>query len=112
MLRTSVSVCLFAVLAAFTSTPAIAQTIDYRTHFTFDQPVTLPGVTLPPGKYVFRVVDATGSRRTIDVQDSTGRRYGMMMTMPLQSEHVPAEPEVRFIEGTERTVPAIRAWWY
>ncbi|HWI20633.1 MAG TPA: hypothetical protein VNT81_22915 [Vicinamibacterales bacterium] len=35
-----------------------------------------------------------------------------MMTMPLQSEHVPAKPEVRFIEGTEGTVQAIRAWWY
>ncbi|HWI20632.1 MAG TPA: hypothetical protein VNT81_22910 [Vicinamibacterales bacterium] len=72
MLRTSVSVCLFAVLAAITSTPAIAQTFDYRTQFTFGQPVTLPGVTLPPGKYVFRIVDSTGSRRTIDVQDTTG----------------------------------------
>mgnify|MGYP003581419436 CR=1 FL=1 len=50
MLRAIVSVCLFAVLA-LTSIPANAQTSDNRTYFTFSQPVTLPGITLPPGMY-------------------------------------------------------------
>ena len=49
MLKTIVSACVFAVLA-FTGTVANAQTIDNRTFFTFSQPVTLPGVTLPAGK--------------------------------------------------------------
>ena len=30
---------------------------DYRTYFTFSAPVTLPGVTLPAGRYLFRLAD-------------------------------------------------------
>ena len=39
-----------------------------RTEFTFNAPVELPGVTLPPGTYVFRFVDATTSRKVMQVQ--------------------------------------------
>ena len=34
-----------------------AQTADRRTIFTFNGPVTLPGVTLPAGQYLFRLAD-------------------------------------------------------
>jgi hypothetical protein len=112
MLRVLRSACLFAVLAAGMSTSAYAQAIDNATYFTFSQPVTLPGVTLPAGKYVFRILDTTGSRRIIQVTDPAGRHYGTMMSMPIQSDHVPSKPEVHFIEGMEGTVPALRAWWY
>ena len=111
MLRAIVSVCLFAVLA-LTSIPANAQTSDNLTYFTFSQPVTLPGVTLPPGMYVFRIVDNNTSRRVIQVQDAAGRQYGLMWSVPIRAEEVPGEPHVRFIEGLEGTVPAVRAWWY
>ena len=42
--------------------------MDSRTEFTFNQPVELPGVTLPPGTYVFRFVDATTGRKVMQVQ--------------------------------------------
>ena len=80
MLRIQVSVCLFAVLAS-TSLPANAQTSDNRTYFTFSRPVTLPAITLPPGMYVFRNIDANTSRRVIQVQDvattPTGASLGL-----------------------------------
>ena len=53
MLKTFASTCVLAVLA-FTSTTAHAQPVDNRTFFTFNPPVTFPGVTLPAGKYLFR----------------------------------------------------------
>ena len=51
------SVCLFAVLAVFSSTSANAQTFDQRTYFTFSQPVALPGVTLPAPFFQLLIVD-------------------------------------------------------
>ena len=66
MLKTIVSACVFAVLACATST-ANAQTMDRRTIFTFNQPVSLPGVTLPAGKYLFRVPDASTGRRVVSL---------------------------------------------
>jgi len=113
MLRTCVSVCLFAVLAVLSSTPANAQTLDQRTYFTFSQPVTLPGVTLPPGKYMFRIVDTMGSRRVVQVLDADGKKsYAMLMSMPTFSATVSSEPEVRFKERPDRLPAAVEAWYY
>jgi hypothetical protein len=34
----------------------------------------LPGVTLPAGKCMFRIVDTTGSRRIVQVLDADGKK--------------------------------------
>ena len=39
------------------SSPATAYTLDRRTLFTFNQPIALPGMTLPAGTYTFRLAD-------------------------------------------------------
>ena len=53
------SACAAAILTLMSATPALAQgPIDSRTEFTFNQPVELPGVTLPPGTYIFRFADS------------------------------------------------------
>jgi|SRR5688500_10423295 len=113
MLRTCLSVCLFAVLAVFSSTPANAQTLDQRTYFTFSQPVALPGVTLPPGKYMFRIVDTMGSRRVVQVMDADGKKsYAMLVSMPTFSPSAATEPEVRFKERHAGLPAAVAAWYY
>lgn len=112
MLRV-ISVCLFAVLAVFSGTSASAQTFDNRTYFTFSQPVTLPGVTLPAGKYLFRIVDTTSSRRIVQVLDADGKKpYALLMSIPAQRNDVPSEPEVRFMETAADTPTALKTWWY
>jgi LPXTG-motif cell wall-anchored protein len=112
MLKTLASACVLAVLA-FTSTIAHAQTVDNRTFFTFNQPVTLPGVTLPAGKYLFRNPDITTSRRVVQVlSDDAKKSYAMLLTIPAQRTEAAAEPEIRFMETAEGTPPAIKAWWY
>ena len=113
MLRAGVSVCLFAVLAVIPSTSANAQTFDQRTYFTFDQPVALPGVTLPPGKYMFRLADPASGRRVVQVLDAEGKRpYAMLMSIPTMSVAPPSQPEVRFMETREAERPAVRSWWH
>ena len=54
-LITSACAAAAAVMLA-SATPANAQggPLDSRPEFTFNQPVELPGVTLPPGTYLFR----------------------------------------------------------
>ena len=114
MLRKLFPVCLFAVLAVLLSTPADAQTFDRRTYFTFDQPVALPGVTLPPGKYMFRLVNPMSSSRVVQVLDAEGRKvYATLMSMPaITNGMVPSEPEVRFRETRAGVPHAVQAWWY
>lgn len=113
MLRKVISVCLFAVLAVCTSTSANGETLDRRTYFTFNQPVALPGMTLPAGTYMFRLVDPMSSRRVVQVLDATGKKsYGLLMSMPTMADMVPSRPEVRFTETKAGVPHAVHAWWY
>jgi len=111
MLKTRASACVLAVLAL--SATAHAQTVDNRTFFTFNQPVTLPGVTLPAGKYLFRNPDTTTARRVVQVLSEDGKQsYAMLLTIPAQRTDASAQPEIRFMETAEGTPRAIQAWWY
>ena len=112
MLKTIASACVFAMLA-FTGITAHAQTIDNRTFFTFSQPVTLPGVTLPAGKYLFRNPDTMSGRRVVQVLSEDGRQaYAQLLTIPAQRFDAPTQPEIRFMETAEGTPAAIKTWWY
>jgi len=112
MLKTLVAACVLAV-TAFASTTAHAQTVDNRTFFTFNQPVALPGVTLPAGKYIFRNPDITAARRVVQVLSEDGKQsYAMLLTIPAQRTEAAAKPEIRFMETAAGTPQAIKAWWY
>jgi hypothetical protein len=93
---------------------AVAQgPIDKQTFFTFSQPITLPGVTLPAGTYQFRLADPTGSRQVVQVlSDDGSESYAMLLTIPAQRFDVPAEPEISFMETPSNTPAAVKIWWY
>ena len=70
-----VAACAIAMLALFATPSASARTFDSRTYFTFSGPVELPGVMLEEGRYLFRIVDTTGSRRIVR-RRAAGTRLG------------------------------------
>jgi LPXTG-motif cell wall-anchored protein len=112
MLKRIVALSTFAVLALGIGT-AQAQPADYRTFFTFSAPVTLPGVTLPAGTYMFRLADPTTGRKVINVLSADGKRsLAMLHTIPNQLLTAPQNAEVRFMETTANTPPPIKTWWY
>jgi hypothetical protein len=95
--------------------PAQAQgPIDSRTEFTFNTPVELPGVTLPPGTYVFRFADATTSKNVMQVlaKDSTNKTYGLFLTISAQRPKPSDEAELRFLETPAGAPAAVKTWWY
>ena len=92
---------------------AEAQPGDYRTYFTFSAPVTLPGLTLPAGKYIFRLADSSSSRKIINVLSEDGRRsLAMLLTIPNQATKAPQDAEIRFMETDAQVPPPIKTWWY
>ena len=88
--------------------------MDSRTEFTFNQPVELPGVTLPPGTYVFRFVDATTGKKVMQVQakDASSKTYGMFMTISAQRPKASDDAELRFLETPAGQPAAVKTWWY
>jgi hypothetical protein len=101
-----------AVLTLNIGSTVHAETADQRTYFTFSSPVTLPGVTLPAGRYLFRVADPGGSRSVISVTSAdSAKPLAMLHTIPNELPEAPKDPEIRFMETSANTPPAIKTWW-
>ena len=99
--------------ATLYATTALAQTEDKRTYFTFSGPVALPGATLPAGRYEFRIVDTTTSRKVIQVLSDDGKKpYSMSNTIPDQRRDAPKDATVSFYETPAGTPAAVKSWWY
>ncbi len=102
-----------AVLTLSIAGRAEAQPADYRTYFTFSAPVTLPGVTLPAGKYIFRLANPDSTRKVINVLSGDGKRsLAMLHTIPNQATKAPKDAEIRFMETSAQVPPPIKTWWY
>jgi len=112
-LKTLRRACGLGVAAVLVAAVVHAQPSDKRTFFTFSRPITLPGVTLPPGKYIFRLADDQTSRKVIQVVSSDGTKpYAMLLTIPNERRDPAKDAEVSFLETASRTPSAVRAWWY
>ena len=113
MLKRLISTSVLVVLVgAASGANAFTSTSDKRTYFTFNQPVALPGVTLPAGTYMFRLADDTTSRKVIQVANKQGTEsFAMLHTMPAYRSDAPRDSEIRFMETASGAPVAVRAWW-
>jgi len=107
------SACAVVLLACVMATPSNAQTLDKRTLFTFSGPVSMPGVTLPAGKYLFRLANPDSGRNVVQVLNADGTKpYGMFFAMRAERFEPASTPEVRFMETAAGMPAAIKTWWY
>jgi hypothetical protein len=105
--------CAVAVFVCLMAAPVSAQPLDKRTLFTFSGPVTLPGVTLPAGQYLFRLADPNSSSKVVQVLNAEATKpFGLFFTIPAERLEPASTPEVRFMETASGTPAAIKTWWY
>ena len=105
--------CAVAVFVCLMAAPATAQPLDKRTVFTFSGPITLPGVTLPAGQYLFRLADPNSSSKVVQVLNADGTQpYGLFFALSAERFEPASTPEVRFMETASGTPAAIKTWWY
>jgi hypothetical protein len=110
----TIATALVAALAAGTAS-AQTQTSDKRVFFTFSGPVAVPGVTLPAGKYMFRLPTtiASGERHVVQVLSDDGKNsYALFFGISaLRTDYAP-KPEIRFMETGAGSPAAVKTWWY
>ena len=112
MLKKLASTSALVALALTVASGAQAMTFDKRTYFTFNQPITLPGVTLPAGTYVFHLADPTTSRKVTHVTNEKGTQsYAMLLSMPAYRNDAPRDSEIQFMETAAGMPRAVKAWW-
>ena len=103
-----------AILTTISAAQTAAQTPNYRTEFTFNQSVEVPGATLPPGTYTFRIMRSESTRHVMEVtaKDSTNKNYGHFITISAERPKPSQEAELRFLETPAGQPTAVKTWWY
>jgi hypothetical protein len=109
----TIALALVAGLARSASAQTYAE--DKRAFFTFSGPVAVPGVTLPPGKYLFRLTTtiASGERHVVQVLSDNGQTsYAQFFGISALRTDFAPKPEIRFMETAEGMPAAVKTWWY
>jgi hypothetical protein len=113
MVKRLASASVLVVLVCALASGANAFTSDKRTYFTFNQPVALPGMTLPAGTYMFRIANTETSRNVIQVANKQGTEsYALLNTVQATRPDAPKDSEIRFLETAAGAPPAVGTYWY
>ena len=116
---TSIAAAIFtaAFLTAASTASAQDSNVNQRTYLTFSGPVQMPGVTLPAGKYVFRLAD-TALHNVMQVFDGEEKHIiGQWFFVPAnrtteEQSRADGKPVVMFREMPEGMTPAIHYFFY
>jgi hypothetical protein len=116
---TSIAAAVFtaAFLAAATTASAQDSNVDQRTFLTFSGPVQMPGVTLPAGKYVFKLAP-TALHNVMQVFDGEEKHIiGQWFFVPAnrtneEQSRANGKPVVMFREMPEGMTPAVHFFFY
>lgn len=106
--------CVLAVLALLAPHVTAQQTnVSERTYLTFSSAVEMPGVTLEPGTYEFRIANTQTTRNVVQVlRKDQGEVLGQFTFVQSSRPQVSGETVVLFREAREGTTPAIQYWYF
>jgi hypothetical protein len=106
--------CVTAMLAVLTLNVAAQDfNTNERTYLTFSSTVELPGVTLQPGTYLFKLADSQSNRHIVQVMSQDEKQiHATILAVPAERLEVTGENVVTFRENAEGTTPAVQYWYY
>lgn len=100
-------------LAALLGAPLMADDYDKKTDVTFSEPVQVPGVVLPAGKYMFILLNSASSRHIVEVKSDDGQHlYAMIMTAAARRVEPTDKVVIDYYEMPAGTPNAIRQWFW
>lgn len=106
------SCCLLLLFLA--ALPAMADEWNKKTIVTFSQPVEIPGMVLPAGTYVFKLLNSSSNRNIVLVyNEAEDHLYKMILAINNYRLTPTDSPVLKF--GEERTKGApqpLRAWFW
>ena len=93
---------------------AVADQWNDRTILKFDKPVRIPGATLQPGTYVFKLVHPGAASRTVAIEQQDGTRIALVQAIPMKRSRTEAdgELEVSLYPGDAGSPVALKGWFY
>ncbi len=86
---------------------------DKSTKVTFNNPVELPGMVLPAGTYLFRLMDSPSDRNIVEVFSADrSKLYDTILAIPDYRLEPTGKTVMTFEERTAGSPEAIKAWFY
>jgi len=109
-LRVIITLC---VLGALIVPKARADEWDKKTTLTFNEPVQVPGTTLPAGTYVFKLADSDSDRTIVQIwnEDET-KLITTILAIADYRAKTPNKTIVSFDERPTGKPVALKAWFY
>jgi hypothetical protein len=92
---------------------AQAPATNNTTIVTFSAPVSLPGVTLPAGSYMFKLADSQVNRNIVQVFDKDRTKIlATILAIPAERNEPADDTVITFGESPANMAPAIKYWYY
>jgi hypothetical protein len=103
-----------AFLLTTGASTAKADEWNHETILTIDEPMVVPGATLVPGTYIFKLADENGARTQVNIFRAGD--HHLVTTAPTIRMHR-VDPSggplvVAINETAEGTMPAMKGWFY
>ncbi len=106
------ALCVFAGVLAL-SPAANADQWTHQTRVTFSQPVEIPTMVLPPGTYVFKLLDSQVDRNIVQIfNEDQNRLYATILAVNDYRLKPKGNTVIMFEEREAGAPQAIRAWFY
>jgi hypothetical protein len=108
------SMCLAAgVLLTGAATRASADEWNKKTYITTSQSIEVPGAVLPPGRYVFKLLDSPANRHIVQVMnDRENHVYSTILAISKQRMEPADKTILTFYEVPGGGPEPVRAWFY
>jgi hypothetical protein len=102
------------VLASLGMAPvAKSDASNKQTTVTFSGVVGIPGMDLPPGKYVFKLVDSPSSRNIVQILNTRQNKvFATLLTIPDYRPKATSKTVITFGENCPGLPEHIKAWFY
>ncbi len=102
-----------AILCAALGTSTRADDWDRKTVVTFSDAVQIPGQILPPGTYVFKLVNLADNRNLVQIMNrDQSFVFATVQTVSTYRWHTPEHTLFRFDERASDSPEALRTWYY
>jgi hypothetical protein len=91
---------------------AHADEADQATEITFNQPIHVPGQTLPAGTYLFKLANADDLNMVQIFSPDRTHLYASLQTIPTDSRPVPEDTTVALVEQGAGKPDVLLKWFY
>ena len=111
--RWVVALAVLALVLAFTPYSQAQDDWTKRTLVTVHRAIEVPGKVLPPGKYVFEIMDFQAERNLVRITNERGDKvYATIIAIPTERFQAKSDTVFLFHEAERGRPDPLRAWFY